>query len=1110
MKKLTYLLALGIMLLMPFTAKADWTQHVSDKNGFLNAIAALEGTPGSVDSIIVDGDNNTVINVGRATITATDGKVVITSKQKNINKVPQLIVEFYGSALKDGNKFSLFFENIGLRYRAGRDAGSGQIIYFQKIYAPMDSLVFRGCDINQFPRTLYRNEPVVNNDLPGKHEPGGQIQYLELSDSKIHDGVMNSGEYWSLFVLGQNPQEINIKNNMFYDTPYQKSMLEMSNCTPDGSNPVINFENNTVLLGNGPYISTKGNTIAYKIFDTNNSLGVTAQYNIRNNLFWSPEGGGKADTGADYILPSYNDSTLVVNTVGGLLSAQNNILKGYMTDWNNGHDAEDADNYWTYTDVQNTYTLDDANLKWADFYDPSASNYILLKSSKAYTMGTDGQPIGAPMMYVDEFPKEVPVTVTIEGGTGVEYTISPVKAKYYKDDEVTITLNAHNSNYRNFNTFKGWSDGSQDLQRTITLGDEGFNQTASFEAGTDGKILAAYDFRSVGGDKAKYDADLYLNNLDNYKSTLKQMSFAETQTVMDADTIVKNSKGKDSTIIVLLDAYKEKVAFQTRAQKFGDNEEPAERHMAVISRRTPAIAKEAGKMDYAFFNLNTKGIKGIHVSAYTGSDNNIFEKQNLDYSLDGGKTWTNFGGGTVTGILTWAELTGDLPDECEGKDTVLVRIISDPTTKYFYNPAAYPDLSGEALDAAVKAQDGFAYVGNILVTYEEANPASPDEKTSWKLNAETLNSEKSDKATWTFGDGFTITNTANKGAGAASGNTLKYSRNTQFTIHVPADKTVRALVFNGYTNGSAADGSYSYLGELAGNQIDIKTDDKSSEFISQKQAKYDFPGAVGAEEVQDYGKYAIVLDQPVSGADITFTFYGTNQVAAEIEAFANAQEALDLVKTSWTLDETTLDADNSDKTTWAFADGFTITNTANKGAGVASANTLKYSRNTQFTIHVPAGKTVAAIVFDGYTNGSAADGSYSYLGELAGKQIDIKTDDKTSDFISKKQAKYGFPGAVEAGQEQGFAQYAVTLDEPVTGGDITFTFYGTNQVAAKIKLFTTAEEAQQTVTGISHVTVNAPQANPNAPIYTISGVRVSKQNLQKGIYIQNGKKFIVK
>lgn len=48
-------------------------------------------------------------------------------------------------------------------------------------------------------------------------------------------------------------------------------------------------------------------------------------------------------------------------------------------------------------------------------------------------------------------------------------------------------------------------------------------------------------------------------------------------------------------------------------------------------------------------------------------------------------------------------------------------------------------------------------------------------------------------------------------------------------------------------------------------------------------------------------------------------------------------------------------------------------------------------------------------------------------------------------------------------------------------------------------------------TGIKGVTVNNEiEANPDAPVYTISGVQVSKTNLPAGIYIQNGKKFVVK
>lgn len=45
--------------------------------------------------------------------------------------------------------------------------------------------------------------------------------------------------------------------------------------------------------------------------------------------------------------------------------------------------------------------------------------------------------------------------------------------------------------------------------------------------------------------------------------------------------------------------------------------------------------------------------------------------------------------------------------------------------------------------------------------------------------------------------------------------------------------------------------------------------------------------------------------------------------------------------------------------------------------------------------------------------------------------------------------------------------------------------------------------------GVAHINASE-KSDVNAPIYSISGMRVNKANLAKGVYIQNGKKFIVK
>ena len=164
------------------------------------------------------------------------------------------------------------------------------------------------------------------------------------------------------------------------------------------------------------------------------------------------------------------------------------------------------------------------------------------------------------------------------------------------------------------------------------------------------------------------------------------------------------------------------------------------------------------------------------------------------------------------------------------------------------------------------------------------------------------------------------------------------------------------------------------------------------------------------------------------------------------------------------LDATTLDEGNSTSAIWLFADGYIISNTANKSAAAGSVNTLKYSRNTTFTIEVPAGKTVTAVEFEGYTNGTWADGSYSFVGVLGDQTFNEKTDDKTLEWMANRTAKYGFPGNDETNDDgtQKVATHKIDLASPVEGGGkIDFAFYGTNQVCAIVRLYTGGGAAQE-------------------------------------------------
>ena len=140
---------------------------------------------------------------------------------------------------------------------------------------------------------------------------------------------------------------------------------------------------------------------------------------------------------------------------------------------------------------------------------------------------------------------------------------------------------------------------------------------------------------------------------------------------------------------------------------------------------------------------------------------------------------------------------------------------------------------------------------------------------------------------------------------------------------------------------------------------------------------------------------------------------------------------------------------------------------------------MKFSRNVQFTVNIPEGKKITKVGVVGYDNYDDADG---YLAELNGVQYG--------------STEYVFPKKVNG--EPVYANYDIELLTPAEGA-MTFTVRG-QQCALKLTLTTV------TSSGISDVTV---VRKPDGKIYNLQGMEV-EEPLQRGVYIRDGKKFVVR
>lgn len=735
MKRFT-LLALGVIAMASSAMAADMTTYVTNKTEFVNAINACAGmTANDTHTIIISkkltddktaeaevADNSVVINTGNVTFVHNTGKLVIKSNQTDIDNLPQLQTGLNGMNHTADSKFSLFIENVSLQYRSGNTATSGQVLYWQKMPAAdmqIDTMAFRNCEITNIPRTIFRTAP---NDGSTATTPS-KLKYLEMTGCKVHDMNITNGNNWALFVLGSMPVEVNFHDNMFYDLPYTKGIIQMAYVAPDGTAPRILFYNNTVMMAKATYdvLNTTTNEYDAKdnqctLFAMGNYLDASTEYYIYNNLFLTPKAGKRAPA-------TITDSQNFTYVEGGtdILSARNIVddvttQLGYLTAHNNLTDESFA-SMERGSDMDEVGTeLAAESFDWSAFYKADVSNFLVEKTNKFYTMGAtainnlEGTPIveipscvGAnSVMYVDEFPKEAKVNVAVAGSKSVSVSILPEKETYMVGDEITITLNDHNSYYRTFNTFQGWSDGSMETVRKITLeSTDGINLTATYEE-ADG-IVAAFDFSKVNGNMTEYVADLGA-----------QAGVAKVY-VMAADTA-----GMEGAIATAAVPYVAGKTFQTRAGKFG--EDPVEMQMPIISRRTAKNVRDFNR-NYAVVEFSTKSVSDVTVDYFVGTDNNASKIQKAFYSLDG-ENYTDLNADSTLVNGKWCNVKFQLPAEAAGQEKVYVKIQGQVNNGDKAENITYTDVASAFDPSNLYGYDVFEYIGNILIKGNIVNTAN--------------------------------------------------------------------------------------------------------------------------------------------------------------------------------------------------------------------------------------------------------------------------------------------------------------------------------------------------------------------------------------------------
>lgn len=178
-------------------------------------------------------------------------------------------------------------------------------------------------------------------------------------------------------------------------------------------------------------------------------------------------------------------------------------------------------------------------------------------------------------------------------------------------------------------------------------------------------------------------------------------------------------------------------------------------------------------------------------------------------------------------------------------------------------------------------------------------------------------------------------------------------------------------------------------------------------------------------------------------------------------------------------DEYILSKDTKEETGWTFGNDISLSNNQGGSYGT-SDNYIRMARDKKHTITLPAGAQVNAIKFEGkgrYTSDSYADAS---LIELNGESLAEGT-------YALKKGETG--------------EFTAQLATPAFG-TLTFTFTGNNPDCT-ITLYTS-----QISTAIREIGKDQGSMADDA-IYDLQGRKMNGHHLSRGIYIRNGKKFIV-
>lgn len=703
MKKIFTLAAAFMATAVSFQAAADnWT--VTDKTEFMSAWGNLGRTAGARDTIyLAEGFNADLGTIENFPIA---GKFWVIGQMGESGTRPVMLVNFDAeSPTEENSDLGFYFENVSIQYnKGGAQAGSGQLFYFNKKYFDVDSIVFRNVEFTNYPRTIYRSVPP---QVDGVYQKAGTVYYFEMSNCIVHNANVLDGNKWPAVYFGQVPIEIVFKNNTFYDLPYLKYIFNINYINDENgrSDGTLTFENNTVMVGSA---------VPHDIINVGNYMGMSSTFNINNNILLYP------DWTDEYTMAPGTKKPRIMAGDYGMVYAANNVIEGY-DNWSAGNakDEETGEYTWLEADTTDNYTMVTAELAWDDFYDRVNKDFSLLKEYKVYTLGKDidGNPtyIGDGRWYLDQFPTKAAVNVSVKGSTTATVTVEPEKAIYFVGDEITLTLDLHDG----LNTFTGWSDGSTELTRTVTLTGD-LNLTANVVS-ANYEMIWDFDQLKDGNNKT-----LTLPLAANHAASAENPGAFGIMTVEHsadkatyADTTSCQTRNNKSYIY---NGSKEPVLFMAALLRTRLDSVTVEQEEAAAGYKEELTKACCPNPDYYYIKFSTKGMTGVEVSSVILAEARMHKTTKVEYSLDN-KTYNTLTTVTIDSVGdAWRDANVTLPAAAENQDAVYVRWIGDTESPIVGPGMGGTDKDGNGYPVSRKYYT-YQFIGNIKVTAKTGGAA---------------------------------------------------------------------------------------------------------------------------------------------------------------------------------------------------------------------------------------------------------------------------------------------------------------------------------------------------------------------------------------------------